>query len=264
MREIESTQVISELKYELTLIAKRELEASSILMKGLQKIGSVVEPATATVLGVAPQSIANSINEIIEKIYHAGELTDRVDTIKNASTAWGKVTAVASGAVGGFLGMATSAVEIPITTAIIFDTIKKVARQYGFDTADDYVKRECLAVFASKDKAPFFLTENENHAPSFVTTRMLVNGQTVSKLIAKVSAEFSTRLMLKLGAQAVPVMGALTGASINYAFIHWYEEMAHIHFSLLNLSKAQDGINIAELYSGVFAELSQIKNIKQE
>ena len=41
----------------------------------------------------------------------------------------------------------------------------------------------------------------------------------------------------KLAAQAVPVMGALTGAALNAAFLTYYREIARIRFRLLRLSE---------------------------
>jgi len=39
----------------------------------------------------------------------------------------------------------------------------------------------------------------------------------------------------KLGSQAVPIIGALTGAALNYTFMSYYEQMAHIRFKLKKL-----------------------------
>ena len=39
----------------------------------------------------------------------------------------------------------------------------------------------------------------------------------------------------KLGAQVAPMLGALTGATLNYTFVSYYEQMAHIRFRLKKL-----------------------------
>jgi hypothetical protein len=41
----------------------------------------------------------------------------------------------------------------------------------------------------------------------------------------------------KLAAQAVPVVGAVTGAALNAAFLSYYRELARIRFALLKLSE---------------------------
>jgi hypothetical protein len=40
----------------------------------------------------------------------------------------------------------------------------------------------------------------------------------------------------KLAAQAVPVIGAVSGAALNAAFLSYYREIARIRFALLRLA----------------------------
>lgn len=46
-------------------------------------------------------------------------------------------------------------------------------------------------------------------------------------------------LTQKLAAQAIPVLGAVTGAALNTAFLSWYREIAAIRFALLRLAETQ-------------------------
>jgi hypothetical protein len=75
------------------------------------------------------------------------------------------------------------------------------------------------------------------------------NGQTVSALISRFAGSFATRLTTKLGAQAVPVLGAATGAAINYAFVDYYERVAQIHFRLLRLAEDHPDLDIDVEYA---------------
>ena len=45
----------------------------------------------------------------------------------------------------------------------------------------------------------------------------------------------------KLAAQMVPVLGAVTGAALNAAYLSYYREMARIRFALMRLAEVQGG-----------------------
>ena len=42
----------------------------------------------------------------------------------------------------------------------------------------------------------------------------------------------------KLAAQAIPLVGALGGAAVNYAFVEHFQEMAQGHFTVRRLERA--------------------------
>jgi hypothetical protein len=65
---------------------------------------------------------------------------------------------------------------------------------------------------------------------------MTLTGPAMHKLLAKVVPGFAGALSQKLAAQAIPVLGAVTGAALNTTFLTYYRELAHIRFALLRLS----------------------------
>jgi hypothetical protein len=50
------------------------------------------------------------------------------------------------------------------------------------------------------------------------------------RLIAQVASRFGVVVTQKLAAQAVPLIGALGGAAVNFAFIDHFQEVARAHF----------------------------------
>ena len=54
--------------------------------------------------------------------------------------------------------------------------------------------------------------------------------------MARVAPRLATALGQKLAAQAVPLLGAVAGASINYTFVRYYQQIAHVHFGLRRLA----------------------------
>jgi hypothetical protein len=72
-----------------------------------------------------------------------------------------------------------------------------------------------------------------------VTDRgILAEGRPVLvKLIAQIASRFGVVVTQKLAAQAVPIIGALAVAAVNYAFIDHFQEIARAHFTVRRLER---------------------------
>ena len=57
------------------------------------------------------------------------------------------------------------------------------------------------------------------------------------RLIAQVASRFGVVVTQKLAVQALPVIGALGGAAVNYAFIDHFQEIARAHFIVRRLER---------------------------
>jgi EcsC protein family len=57
------------------------------------------------------------------------------------------------------------------------------------------------------------------------------------RLIAQIASRFGVVVTQKLVAQAVPLIGALGGAAVNYAFIDHFQEVARAHFVVRRLER---------------------------
>jgi hypothetical protein len=57
------------------------------------------------------------------------------------------------------------------------------------------------------------------------------------RLIAQIASRFGVVVTQKLAAQAVPIIGALGGAAVNYAFIDHFQEIARAHFAVRRLER---------------------------
>jgi hypothetical protein len=139
---------------------------------------------------------------------------------------------IASGAAGGAGGIATSLAELPVTVTLILNAIRAAAAEAGFDPDEPAIRAECLRVFGAGSP----LASDDGVNTSFLTARLSLTGPAVQNLIATVAPRLAAVLGQKLAAQAVPVLGALTGAALNAAFLSYYREIARIRFALLRLS----------------------------
>jgi len=171
---------------------------------------------------------------------------------KAASSYLHKALAATSGAVGGSFGLAALPIELPISTVIMLRSIGDIARAEGEDLRDPETALSCLQVFALSGvkveadaaNSGYFavrglLAKSIAEAARFIVDRgVLAEGSpVVVRLIAQVASRFGVVVTQKLAAQAVPVIGALGGAAVNYAFIDHFQEVARAHFVVRRLER---------------------------
>lgn len=217
---------------EIESLAKRTCKAGSTMMKLVNYFSSQAEGVAKYLLPDAMESIVEDIVvNTLKASYEAASTTSKVQKIPSIGD-WGHKVAVAvTGMGGGASGIATTLLELPATVSIMFASIQRIARSYGFDTDDERVRLECLRVFGSGGP----LRQDDDIETSLVASRFILTGTVVHGILGKIAPRFAAVITQKLAMQTVPVIGAVTGAAINVAFLDYYEEMAHIRFRLLKL-----------------------------
>jgi hypothetical protein len=164
-----------------------------------------------------------------------------------------KALATASGAVGGAFGLALLPIELPLSTIIMLRSIAEIARSEGEDLSDPEAALSCVQVFAlggrpgsaDASESGYFavrgmLAKSVTQAARFVVERGVVEegGPILVRFITQVASRFGVVVTQKLAAQAIPLVGALGGASVNYAFIEHFQEVARGHFTVRRLERA--------------------------
>ena len=81
------------------------------------------------------------------------------------------------------------------------------------------------------------MSEDDGTDLGLLAAKLSITGQTVQGIIARIAPRLSLVLGQKLAAQATPVFGAMAGASINFAFAGYYQEIARVHFGILRLAR---------------------------
>ncbi len=61
--------------------------------------------------------------------------------------------------------------------------------------------------------------------------------QCVGAFITLVASRFGLVVRQKIAAQSIPVVGALGGAAINYAFINHFQSVAQVRFTIRRLER---------------------------
>jgi hypothetical protein len=173
------------------------------------------------------------------------------------------MTTAALGVAGGMAGLAGAAVELPITTGVMFRSIAAIAETFGEDLRDPLIQIECLSVFGfgtpsgEKGETSTYLASRlalalaATEAAQFVKVNLerpvsqqvaLTSAPVVIRLLGALSGRFSTVVTQKLVAQSVPLLGAVTGASLNLAFTDHFNKIARYHFGLRRLER-QHGVD---------------------
>ncbi|MFV0384457.1 EcsC family protein [Paracoccus sp. (in: a-proteobacteria)] len=165
-----------------------------------------------------------------------------------------RLASAISGAAGGAGGIAGAAVELPVTVTLLLRAMLDIAAEHGLDPDSDEVRKECLRIFA--DAGP--MAEDDDTDLGLLAARMSVTGQSIQALITRVAPRLSVALGQKLAAQAAPVLGAFAGASINYTFARYYQELARVHFGIMRLAQ-ETGIPQEALIEALQISISRIE-----
>lgn len=149
---------------------------------------------------------------------------------------WHKIATSIAGAAGGIGGISTTLIDLPVTTTLILRSIQQIANGYGEDLNDESVRAQCLAVFGFGGP----LTEDDDAETGLFASRLALSGKAVSEIMKKLLPRFGMVVSEKILVQSIPLLGALTGATINSSFASYYQTMAHVHFRLRRLEKEHD------------------------
>jgi hypothetical protein len=180
-----------------------------------------------------------------------------------------KALATASGAAGGAFGLAALPIELPVSTIIILRSIADIARSEGEILSDPEVALSCVQVFAlggrdgstDASESGYFavrgvLATSVAEAARFIAERGVIKegGPILVRFITQVASRFGVVVTQKVVAQALPVIGAVGGAVVNYAFIEHFQGMARGHFIVRRLERAYGEQFIQTEYKRIASE----------
>jgi EcsC protein family len=166
-----------------------------------------------------------------------------------------RLASTVSGAAGGVAGLPGAVLELPLTITMLLRAILDIAAEHGLDPESEEVRAEALHVFAAAGP----LAEDDGTDLGLLAAKLSITGQTVQGLIARIAPRLSGVLGQKLAAQATPLFGALAGASINYTFARYYQEIARVHFGLLRLAN-ETGLTREALTEALGQRIDQLQD----
>ncbi len=217
---------------------------TNMVGKPIELIGDVL-PASAThaITSATSKGLEMALKVALRTMQHTPHAGSRL---------LHKALATASGAAGGAFGLATLPIELPVSTIIMLRSIADIARGEGEDLSDPEAALSCVQVFALGGRAGsadasqsgYFtvrgvLAKSVTEAARFIAERGVIEegAPVLIRFITLVASRFGAVVTQKVAAQALPVLGALGGAAVNYAFIEHFQEVARGHFTVRRLER---------------------------
>ncbi len=163
-----------------------------------------------------------------------------------------RALAALSGAMGGALGVSAVLVELPLSTTIMLRAIARIAQSEGEDLSEPETVLACLQVFALGGRsAPEYLHESGYFAVRAAMARSLTQAlqqvagrgmvdegaSAMVRLLAQIASRFGVVVSQKAAAQAMPVLGAISGAAVNTLFLDHFQTLARGHFTVRRLER---------------------------
>jgi len=231
--------------------AVQSLEHPAFAARIANMVGKPIELVGHVLPASAKQAITVATSKSLEVALKAAVRTSQRNP-QPGSRLVNRALATASGAAGGAFGLAALPIELPVSTVIMLRSIAEIARSEGEDPSDPESALSCVQVFAlggrtgsaDASESGYFavrgiLAKSVTEAARFIAERgILEEGSPVLvRFIALIASRFGIVVTQKVAAQALPIVGALGGAVVNYIFVEHFQEIAQGHFTVRRLER---------------------------
>ncbi|HMQ70853.1 MAG TPA: EcsC family protein [Ignavibacteria bacterium] len=246
--------------------AKRLLENPSFLMELSNIVGKPVE----MIYTFLPEKFQKGMGDIARKVLLksldilVSKMDKRMDMKPN--NFFHKMLVTGTGTAGGFFGLASLSVELPVTTTIMLRSIADIARSKGFDINDTETKLACLEVFAlggnSKrddfSDSAYYITRGAlasavTEANKYLLQKGMIkeSAPALVNFISKIASRFGIMISEGAAAKSIPVIGAASGGAINLVFMNHFQRMAEGHFTVMQLENIYGEEKVMEVYKSL-------------
>ena len=245
--------------------AKALLENPGLAARLSAMLGSPIERGMA-MLPARFQGVVHKASEtaMLKALDVAVKSIDNQKTVSTGSKdRLHKFAAAASGAVGGAFGLFALGVELPVSTTIMLRSIADIAKSEGENIQHIETRLACMTVFALGGKS----VKDDATESGYFAARMAMAGAVseaakylaekgmskagapaLIRLTSLLASRFGIVVSEKAAAQAVPIIGAASGALINTLFIEHFQNMARGHFIVRRLEKIYGAEPVRLLY----------------
>jgi hypothetical protein len=188
-------------------------------------------------------AVVNCLNTAIETLDDA----PLSQPAKRRSAAFVGVT----GGIGGAFGVLALPVELPVTTTIMLRSIADIARHEGEDLRDLGARLACLEVFALSSGGGALRGDVGYYATRAMIAKLTEDAiaqllqrgaastasPAVGALVSTIVNRFGLVVSDRLTASALPIIGAVGGATVNVLFINHFQSVAQAHFTVRRLER---------------------------
>ena len=172
------------------------------------------------------------------------------------------VLAGISGGVSGFFGIAALPIELPVTTTLMLRAIADIARHHGEDLSTLEARLACVEVFALGAPETGRRTDIGYYASRTLISRLTadatavflergaanLSAPVVSSLVTEIATRFGVVVTERSAASALPVLGAVGGATVNVIFMNHFQRVAGGHFAIRRLERQYGPSVVRQLY----------------
>jgi hypothetical protein len=228
------------------------------------------------VLSILPKFANGQLSAMVRSAVMKG-LDVAIDTLEEDAsqpplTGFSSFLAGVTGGVSGLIGFAALPFELPLTTTFMLRAIAAIARHEGEDLSQIEARLACLEVFAFGAKRPAgqqidigyyaaraLLNKYTSEIAAFVAERgaVDVSAPVVTGLVSEIVSRFGLVVSDKAAAGALPILGAVGGATVNVIFMDHFQRIAQGHFTLRRLERTYGSATIRQLYADLSTKPAQ-------
>jgi hypothetical protein len=176
-----------------------------------------------------------------------------------------------NGGISGFFGFAALPIELPVTTMLMLRAIADTARHQGEDLSQLEARLACVEVFAlgargsgkRLDMGYFasraLLGKLAGEASVYLAERGLARASApaVGRLLGEIASRFGVVISERFAASALPVLGAVGGATVNFVFMNHFQRVAHGHFTIRRLERVYGPVTVRRHYEALSSQYSR-------
>lgn len=231
--------------------AARLLETPGFVARLADFVGMPIEAVLRRLPAATTEMVRQSVTTALSKCLDAALFGINRDWKLFRSERFTKLAVAATGATGGAFGLAALPVELPVTTSVMLRSIAEIARSEGENPQSPEGRIACLEVLALGGRSP---SDDQSDIGYFAVRAALAqevsaairflnaaadrqSAPVLVRLIEAVAARFGMVVSEKVAAGAIPVIGAVGGATVNALFMDHYQDMAHGHFAIRRLER---------------------------
>ena len=247
--------------------AKRKLESPSLTMELTALIGQPLEAGirmlpkrfSTRIQSVTQAALLRAIGVAVNTLGKPNQQHDKQQSRETLH----QFLSASTGAAGGVFGLWALAVELPVSTTLILRSIADIARAEGHDLERLDVRMACLEVFAlggathkeSAAESSYWLIRGSlskafADAAVYIAERGLVaeGAPPLVRLATTIASRLSANISAQAAAKAIPVISAVSGASINLLFMQHFQEIARGHFIVRRLESKYGTQLVKDVY----------------
>jgi hypothetical protein len=223
------------------------------------------------VLGLLPKAANQQLGGLVRNAVMKG-LDVAIDTLDDRpplspANRFSSFLVGITGGVSGVFGFGALAVELPLTTTLMLRSIAEIAQHEGEDLSQIEARLACLEVFAfgtkrSKDNldvgyyaARALISKYTSDVAALILERGAIDASApvVTSLVSEIVSRFGLVVSDKVAAGAVPILGAVGGATVNVIFMDHFQRIARGHFTLRRLERKLGAANVRRHYAELAA-----------